>query len=451
MGVNLVQRLTVKRLESLNAGDDGVRIRGEHGIVGHVRFSASAGVSVSFYWRYRTAGKIRETLVGTWPKLTLAQINVERLRLGSLLAQGRDPADEKRLAKVAARTAQRDELAAEAVRAARLTVSQLFDQWHELELAKRKTADETVRRFKKDVLPTLANMAVEEVCKSHIMAILDGAARRGAIRLPKMLLSDIRQMFRFAVMRDYVEGDPSAGIAKSRLGKDVERDRVLCDAEVRDLAKRVPVHAVLALKHSELPVCVATAAAIWIALATACRIGELAHARWADVDLESGEWRLPTTKNSRPHLIYLSPFAKTLFEMLARMRGDSEYVYPGRGGKRPMTASSLGKQLHDRQGTGASALKKRTKDHAALILEGGRWTFHDLRRTAATLMGGDLGVPPHVVDRVLNHVEQNRMQRIYQRQTYAAEQREAWLRLGSRLELLTTNGACNVILMPRAA
>lgn len=54
------------------------------------------------------------------------------------------------------------------------------------------------------------------------------------------------------------------------------------------------------------------------------------------------------------------------------------------------------------------------------------WTLHDLRRTAATRMA-DLGVQPHVIEAVLNHVSGHKagVAGIYNRSTYAAEKRAA--------------------------
>ena len=49
-----------------------------------------------------------------------------------------------------------------------------------------------------------------------------------------------------------------------------------------------------------------------------------------------------------------------------------------------------------------------------------------------------LGVIPEVAERCLNHVEQNKIKRVYQRHNYEKEMREAWRLLGERLELLTT-------------
>jgi hypothetical protein len=63
---------------------------------------------------------------------------------------------------------------------------------------------------------------------------------------------------------------------------------------------------------------------------------------------------------------------------------------------------------------------------------------------------GNLGVRPDVIDKCLNHVEPNRLHRIYQRQTLRAEQAEAWRLLGERLELLTS-GADNVVTLNRVA
>jgi integrase len=54
------------------------------------------------------------------------------------------------------------------------------------------------------------------------------------------------------------------------------------------------------------------------------------------------------------------------------------------------------------------------------------WTLHDLRRTMATRMA-DLGVQPHVIEAVLNHVSGHKagVAGVYNRSTYADEKRAA--------------------------
>lgn len=55
------------------------------------------------------------------------------------------------------------------------------------------------------------------------------------------------------------------------------------------------------------------------------------------------------------------------------------------------------------------------------------WTVHDLRRSASTGMADRLGVLPHVVEAILNHVSGHRagVAGVYNRAKYAAEMREA--------------------------
>jgi hypothetical protein len=56
----------------------------------------------------------------------------------------------------------------------------------------------------------------------------------------------------------------------------------------------------------------------------------------------------------------------------------------------------------------------------------------------------ELGVLPDVIERCLNHTEQTKVKRIYQRAQYEAPMREAWQKLGERLELLK-NKPVNVV------
>jgi hypothetical protein len=52
-------------------------------------------------------------------------------------------------------------------------------------------------------------------------------------------------------------------------------------------------------------------------------------------------------------------------------------------------------------------------------------------------VGETVGVDQHVIEKNDEQCEQNRMQRIYQQHDYAAEQRNAWAKLGTLLEQLT--------------
>ena len=88
-------------------------------------------------------------------------------------------------------------------------------------------------------------------------------------------------------------------------------------------------------------------------------------------------------------------------------------------------------------GQGRKPMTNRAKNADALLLAGGDWVPHDLRRTGATLMQS-IKVAPAIIERVLNHVEPSKLIRTYQTYDYAEEKREAWNRLGNKLTDLIT-------------
>ena len=251
-------------------------------------------------------------------------------------------------------------------------------------------------------------------------------------------------MFSYAVDREMILGDPTAGMKKSKIGGTAnERDRVLTEDEIRQLVKAVPSALTEVGAHG-----------VWIMLATCCRIGEITRAKWTDVDLDAATWTIPAenSKNGKPHVINLSGFALTHFSAMLTEAKDaakkaerelSPWVMPARHHGGCVCSKSLAKQIGDRQRADKAAMSRRSPLTTALVLPGGKWTPHDLRRTGATIMGG-LGVRPDVIERCLNHTEQNKIQRIYQRAELRPEMAEAWRLLGERLTLLT-GPASNVV------
>lgn len=355
------------------------------------------------------------------------------------LADGTSPkqklVDDELARKQAEELARQQQLAADN----RITVNVLFQRWEQLDLCNRKDKGAEVRRiFEKDVLPAIGEMAAEDVKKAHVIAIVDSLLVRGVDRLAKLTLSLMRQMFRFAQDRDIIEADPTATIRKAKIGKpDTERDRVLSEDEIRELFRKLP----------DANMTRTTEASIWIQLATGCRVGELLRARWQDVDLENGTWLIPPehSKNGEPLTVYLSPFAIRHFKTVQSINHDTAWCYPDRTGKNHVCPKTITKQVADRQlENDRTPMSNRSKHADALKLSGGRWTPHDLRRTAGTLMTA-LGVLPDIADRCLNHKEQNRIRRTYLRHSYEAEKREAWRLLGERLELLVNTDSKNVL------
>ncbi len=408
-----------------------------------------------FYFRYTDEqGKRIDLRIGSYSmggsgedqKRSLAKARAYAQLLAELHQSGikniREHLDEqKRMeleAKAEAERQKQAEAAAKAAREAaekrelesRPTVADLFDRWCRVKLiAHKDKGDAVIRIFQKDVLPEIGHLYASTVTKAHITQVTDRQIERGTSRLANRTFVLMRQMFRFGMGRGIVSEDPTTTLSKADIaGKDVERDRVLSEDEIRDLYKKIPDAGLLP----------STESAIWIALSTACRIGELTNARWEHIDFDTRQWFIPAenSKNGKPHIIFLSTFAVNAFHRLQAWTGESPWCYPGREHDTPVSPKSITKQITDRQtGSDRQPLAGRSSKHDALILQGGDWTPHDLRRTGATIMVA-LGVLPEVAERCLNHTERDRVKRTYQRHNYTNEMRDAWRLLGERLELL---------------
>ncbi|MFI3158304.1 MAG: tyrosine-type recombinase/integrase [Methylococcaceae bacterium] len=132
------------------------------------------------------------------------------------------------------------------------------------------------------------------------------------------------------------------------------------------------------------------------------------------------------------------------FKLLKQIAKSDTWIFSNRDDSSHVCEKSIAIQIRGRQTT--TILCNRSKDSQALVLMDGKWTPHDLRRTGATLMG-NLKIQPDVIEKCLNHTEENKVKRIYQRQKLEAEQAEAWRVLGDRLNLLVNMNDSNVVLM----
>ena len=437
-----MSKLTDTAIKNAKAGERDLQISDGGGLV--LRVGRGSG-DKSFWYRYKRGNSSKWFRIGNYPAISLKEARVQAQTLDLKRKQGIDPIEERERT-ILQREAERKFLEAEiATKESRLTVRDLFDRWVKVDLVRRKDGGAEVRRmFEKDVRPSLGRLAVEDVRKGHITGVTDALLARGVTRMAKMIFSMIRQMFRFAVDRDIIEFDPTSAIRKARIGgKDNERDRVLTDEEIRSLAEYLPKAHLTNSAES----------AVWISLSTCCRIGELMAGRWEHVDFVRRTWWIPpeNSKNGKSHTIFLSDFALDQFRILRNaadeakdkaLKEDSNskpcpWIYPNRKGTQSVCPKTITKQLGDRQRGGLPPMKGRVRAELAesLQLVGGRWGPHDLRRTGATMMVA-LGVLPEVAERCLNHTEQNRVKRTYQRHSYETEMRDAWKILGERLELL---------------
>jgi integrase len=398
--------------------------------------------------------------LGSTVDLSLAEARnaatLERLRI----ADGIDPRVEL-LKREAEQAAQREALIAERAERRReaLTLQDMFDAWIENGVQRADGNAELRRTFDKDILTKLGALPVQAITDSDLRDALRGVGRiRGRARTAERMLSEIRQMYRWAIKRPpwkalLIEGNPAELVETKQVVprgyEPVIRERILSPTEIRQLrnifvAAQEQYDGADDRRTADRPLQRETQLALWICLGTACRIGELVMARWEHVDMQAGAWLVPreNTKTKVEWQVLLSDFALRQFKELRELADDdttdSPWCFPARHKEGHIDLKTISKQVGDRQMRfkNRKPLKNRRNDDSLVLADGanGEWTPHDLRRTAATMMQA-LGVSLDVIDRCQNHVlPGSKVRRHYMHHDYAEEKRDAWQRLGTRLD-----------------
>jgi integrase len=141
---------------------------------------------------------------------------------------------------------------------------------------------------------------------------------------------------------------------------------------------------------------------------TGARKSEIGGLTWEEIDLVKAQIDIPGTrmKNGKSHLIPLSGPALAILQK--RQPGDDEHVF-GRG-TRGFQGWSWGRESIDARIAGSRPT----------------WVLHDFRRLISTVMHEQLGIQPHIVERVLAHVgHQSGIAGRYNRSDYLDEKRRA--------------------------
>ena len=139
----------------------------------------------------------------------------------------------------------------------------------------------------------------------------------------------------------------------------------------------------------------------------------------------------PNRTNGWQHVIPLAPAARAVLDQRPPRPGR-DLIF-GRHVDRPLRGWSVLKGALDRR-------------IAASGIEVAPWGHHDLRRSCATRMA-DLGVQPHVIEAVLNHVSGSKhgVAGIYNRSSYEREKATALVVWADHLLAIVEGRATKVI------
>ena len=393
-----------------------------------LRVGTSGGKSWALLYTRQTDGRVRRVTIGPYPEVGLAEARKRALGFKVLIEGGADPA-----------AGIQEEKAAP-------TFKELSDDWLDRHAAANKSpkavADDR-SMLRRHVIPVIGAKRAHDVTKKDILRLLDLVALKPDARLGKKKKADdqksmdvpildetrklshrpnrvyelIRSIYRWAISRDLIHIDPTAGMRPS-LKKERPRERALTATEIKQFWDKLP----------STPLTDGLQLALKLALVTAQRIGEVSNIVMTELALDgvTPVWSLPAerSKNREGHRIPLSPLAVHLIADARKLSGESKFLFPSPKGDAPIGAGSATKGM------------QRARPSLGLP----NFRVHDLRRSAATGMA-ELGINPHTISLVLNHISAQKgtiTAAVYVKYSYDKEKREALEAWGRRLEEIIT-------------
>jgi integrase len=252
---------------------------------------------------------------------------------------------------------------------------------------KASTAKETERLLNKHFVSAWKKRDVRDIRQSHINEILDALVADDKPSEANHALGVIKTLFRWCMDRDMIAISPCVKVWG-------------------------------ALEPEGYPFGTMTK----LLILTGQRRGEVTQLRRSQLDLKARTWLIPAelSKNGREHLLPLSDHALAVIKSIPTH--DNDLLFPARGnGENVVSGFTRAKNRLDKV-SGVTG-----------------WTLHDLRRTTATFLG-KLDTPPHVIERVLNHVSGSfaGVAGVYNRHPYLDEMQKALQAWGNHVSSLST-------------
>ncbi len=282
---------------------------------------------------------------------------------------------------------------------------------HHVKKNELRSQDEITRILSKFIYPVWKTREFESIRRSDVAALLDMVERASGPHQADSVLGVIRGIMNWHTTRSDGYVCPIA----PRMGRvDPEakkRARVLDDDEIRRVWSVAEGDGTFG-------------AIVRFALLTAQRKDKVASLRREDV--ADGVWNIPTEHREKGNAgaLVLPGAALEVIKGQTPIEGNL-YVFAGRGG-------GYFKGFSPRK----RAFDKKVGDLP-------RWTIHDLRRTARSLMSR-AGVAPHIAERVMGHAIEG-VEGIYDRHKYLEEKADALRRLAGQIDTILHPPAENVV------
>ena len=323
-------------------------------------------------WRmkYHFGGVEKKLSIGAWPEVSLSQARQIRDEAKLAITGGRDPAREKKLAKLEAKTAR----------------DQTFEAIGREYIDKREKdgqAPATIKKAKwylKQFRPFVGQVPLSAISSAELYAALNVIQQSGRRETAKKMRGFAAAVFGFGIATGRAASNPAVGLGRALLVPEVRNQpAVTTKSELGELLVAID-------KCTGYP---STLAVLRISPHLFQRPGEIRKMKWTDLDLEQARWTVDVedTKMRREHAVPLSRQALAIIrDMVAIRRGP--YVFPAfHDPSKPVSENTANGALK-RMGYGGRMVPHGFRSAASTLLnESGRWSRDAIERASSRKVG----------------------------------------------------------------
>jgi integrase len=334
-----------------------------------------------WHLKYRHLGKEQLLSLGIFPDVGLKEARKRRDAAREQIANGLNPAFEKKKAAIAASIG-----AANTFKA----VADEFIAKRKREGLKTITTDKA-KWLLSQLEPALGNRPIAEIEAYEVLNVLKRVELSGRHETAARMLAFSGRVFRFAVATARAKRNVAADLQGALTAPKATHHAAIIDAKgVGELLRAID-------GFEGQPT---TLWALRLAPHVFVRPGELRMAEWREIDLDAAVWRIPSTrmKMRREHVVPLSKQTVAILKEAQGLTGEGRFVFPSvRTPLRPMSENTLNAALR-RLGYGSDEM-----------------TAHGFRSTASTLLNESGKWSSDAIERALAHGDSDSVRAAYHR------------------------------------
>jgi integrase len=351
----------------------------------------------SKYWRYkyRFLGKENHLALGTFPEVSLAEARAKHLKSREQLADGKDPAEVRKLERLTRHIAAAD------------TFEAIAHEWFTIRMVGKSKShrDRTLRLFENHLFPGLRGRPISAITAPEILAILRKIDNQGKVETAHRAKQAGSQVFRYAIQTGRAERDPCADLTGAlRSPKKTHIAAITEPAEAGKLMVAIDGFQGTAVVH----------AALKLSALTFLRPGEIRQLEWSDVNWVERRIEIPAERMKMrvAHIVPLSTQADIALKELHRLTGNGRYLFPSpRGASRCLSDNGV-----------RTALRTMGYDNQTM-------SPHGFRAMARTLLDEVLGYRIDWIEHQLAHAVRDPNGRAYNRTSHfegRAQMMQGW-------------------------